>query len=95
VGFVPENCEKVFDSGGAKFAAMHDYGCCFVLTLHPWLSGRPSRVQLLEDLVGAMRERGGVWFTRGREIADFFQKNPRARREMDFDVPKTSTPVTP
>jgi peptidoglycan/xylan/chitin deacetylase (PgdA/CDA1 family) len=94
-GFVPENCEKVFDLWWREFAAMHDYGCCFVLTLHPWLSGRPSRVQLLEDLVGAMRERGGVWFTRGREIADYFQKNPRARREMDFDVPKTSTPVTP
>ena len=48
---------------------MHDYGCCFVLTLHPWLSGRPSRVRLLEELVMAMQEKGEVWFARGREIA--------------------------
>ncbi|MDR3456442.1 MAG: polysaccharide deacetylase [Verrucomicrobiae bacterium] len=92
-GFIPENCGKVFDLWWREFAAMHDYGCCFVLTLHPWLSGRPSRVQLLEDLVGAMRERGGVWFARGREIADYFRENPGARHETDFDRMKTSTTV--
>jgi len=94
-GFVPENCEKVFDLWWREFAAMHDYGCCFVLTLHPWLIGRPSRAQLLEDLVGAMCERGGVWFARGREIADYFKKTPEARREMDFDSLKTSSVAKP
>jgi hypothetical protein len=64
---------------------MHDFGCCFVLTLHPWLSGRPSRVRLLEDLVGAMKEKGGVWFARGRELASYVRANPGARREMDLD----------
>jgi len=92
-GFILENCEKVFDLWWREFSAMHDYGCCFVLTLHPWLSGRPSRVQLLEDLVVAMRERGGVWFARGREIADYFRENPEARHETDFDLMKTSTTV--
>jgi hypothetical protein len=65
---------------------MHDLGCCFVLTLHPWLSGRPSRVRLLETLVNAMREKGGVWFARGNEIASYFKKHPEARREIDFDA---------
>lgn len=84
-GFVPENCGKVFDLWWREFKAVHDYGCCFVLTLHPWLSGRPSRVRLLEDLIEAMRDKGGVWFARGREIAAYFNKNPGARREVDFD----------
>jgi peptidoglycan-N-acetylglucosamine deacetylase len=92
-GFVPENCGKVFDLWWREFAAMHDYGCCFVLTLHPWLSGRPSRVQLLEDLVGAMREKGDVWFARGREIADYFRRHPQARRAVDFDATADSTLV--
>ena len=77
-GFVPENCEKVFDLWWREFEAMHDFGCCFVLTLHPWLSGRPSRVRLLEDLVGAMQEKGGVWFARGREIADYVRAPSRS-----------------
>jgi len=85
-GFVPENCEKVFDLWWREFEAMHDFGCCFVLTLHPWLSGRPSRVRLIERLVNAMREKSGVWFARGNEIANYFYKNPEARREIDFDI---------
>jgi peptidoglycan/xylan/chitin deacetylase (PgdA/CDA1 family) len=84
-GVVPENCEKVYDLWWREFAAMHDFGCCFVLTLHPWLSGRPSRVQLLEDLVRAMQEKGGVWFARGAEIAAWFKAHPDARRELDLD----------
>ncbi|HZP61283.1 MAG TPA: polysaccharide deacetylase [Opitutaceae bacterium] len=84
-GFVPENCAKVHDLWWREFEAMHDFGCCFVLTLHPWLSGRPSRVRLLEDLVSAMQAKGGVWFARGRELADYVRAHPAARREIDFD----------
>jgi peptidoglycan/xylan/chitin deacetylase (PgdA/CDA1 family) len=86
-GFIPENCAKVFDLWWREFEAMHDFGCCFVLTLHPWLSGRPSRVRLLEELVTAMQAKGSVWFARGHEIADYVRENPSARREIDFDSP--------
>ena len=65
---------------------MHDFGCCFVLTLHPWLSGRPSRVRLLEEILCSMREKGDVWFARGREIASYFRGHPEVRREIDFDA---------
>ena len=92
-GVVPENCEKVFDLWWREFEAMHDFGCCFVLTLHPWLSGRPSRVRLLEDLVTAMRGKGGVWFARGHEIASYFRKHPPARQEVDFDM--AASPAVP
>lgn len=84
-GFVPENCGKVFDLWWREFEAMHDFGCCFVLTLHPWLSGRPSRVRLLEEIVCAMKAKGSVWFARGREIANYARAHPDARREIDFD----------
>jgi len=86
-GFVPENCAKVYDLWWREFEAMHAFGCCCVLTLHPWLSGRPSRVRLLEDLVTAMRGKEGVWFARGRDIATHVQAHPEARHEIDFDAP--------
>lgn len=89
-GFVPENCAKVYDLWWREFDAMHDFGCCFVLTLHPWLSGRPSRVRLLEDLVRAMQAKGGVWFARGHEIAAYVTDTPSARREIDFDAVRAS-----
>ena len=84
-GFIPENCAKVYDLWWREFEAMHDFGCCFVLTLHPWLSGRPSRVRLLEEIVCGIQERGDVWFARGREIAAYVRAHPEARREVDFD----------
>jgi peptidoglycan/xylan/chitin deacetylase (PgdA/CDA1 family) len=86
-GFVPENCSKVFDLWWREFEAMYDFGCCFVLTLHPWLSGRPSRVRLLEEIVRSIQEKGDVWFARGREIATYVRMHPEARREIDFDNP--------
>ena len=92
-GFVPENCGKVFDLWWREFEAMHDFGCCFVLTLHPWLSGRPSRVRLIEDLVAAIQKRGATWFARGREIAAYVKEHPGARRETDFDHPALATAV--
>jgi peptidoglycan/xylan/chitin deacetylase (PgdA/CDA1 family) len=86
-GFVPENCGKVYDLWWREFEAMHAFGCCCVLTLHPWLSGRPSRVRLLEDLVNAMRAKEGVWFARGGDIAAHVSAHPESRLEIDFDAP--------
>jgi len=41
---------RVFNLWSTEFAAMHKENACFVLTCHPFISGRASRVQLIEDL---------------------------------------------
>ena len=86
-GFIPEDCGKVFELWWREFEAMRDFGCCFVLTMHPWLMGRPSRVRLLEQLVRRIQESGNVWFARGTEIARYAVANPEARRETNLDSP--------
>ncbi|MDF1737920.1 MAG: polysaccharide deacetylase [Verrucomicrobiales bacterium] len=86
-GFVPEDCDKVFRLWWDEFEAMRDYGCCFVLTLHPWLSGRPSRVKLLERLITGILESNDAWVATGSEIADWVSRHPNARNEIDFDHP--------
>jgi hypothetical protein len=48
---------------------MHAENGCFVLTCHPFVSGRASRITLLEDLVRYMRRARGVWFTTCQEVA--------------------------
>jgi len=84
-GAPPQPCEKAFKLWWEEFEAMHRFGCCFVLTLHPWLSGRPSRVCLLENLCRAILDQGDTWFARASEVARWFEENPEARREVDFD----------
>lgn len=81
-GVIPEDCEKVYRLWWDEFLAMRDYGCCFVLNLHPWLSGRPSRVKLLERLVADILNTGDAWFATGSEIADWYLEHPQARHEI-------------
>ncbi len=60
---------RVFDLWSREFSAMHRENGCFVLTCHPFVSGRASRIALIEDLVRFMRRERGVWFTTCEQVA--------------------------
>ena len=57
---------------------MHRENGCFVLTCHPFISGRASRVALIEELVGSMRRQRGVWFATCEEVARWHDEHGRA-----------------
>lgn len=67
---------RVFDLWSREFAGMHRENGCFVLTCHPFISGRASRVALLEELVAYMRRFRGVWFTTGEAVARWHAERP-------------------
>jgi peptidoglycan/xylan/chitin deacetylase (PgdA/CDA1 family) len=69
---------RVFDLWSREFAAMHRENGCYVLTCHPFVIGRASRIALVEDLVRFMRRSSGVWFTTGEEIARWHAQRPTA-----------------
>ncbi len=60
---------RVLGMWSQEFAGMYRENGCFVLTCHPFISGRASRIRLLEELVGYMRKFRGVWFTTCEEVA--------------------------
>jgi hypothetical protein len=60
---------RVLQMWSREFAAMHPENGCFVLTCHPFVSGRASRVALLEELVAYIRRARGVWFATCEEVA--------------------------
>jgi len=45
------------------------YGCLFVLTCHPFLTGRPGRVEIVGELIEHALERGDVEFVDARTAA--------------------------
>lgn len=53
-----------------EFLGLLEWGAPYVLTMHPQLIGRPSRLRALAELVGFTRQHDGVWFATCREIAD-------------------------
>jgi peptidoglycan-N-acetylglucosamine deacetylase len=50
--------------------AMRRHGCLFMLTCHPFLSGRPSRVEALRALIEYALEAGDVEFATGATVAE-------------------------
>lgn len=67
---VIESPSKALEMWQLEFQGTHDDGGCFVLTLHPFLSGRPSRARVFDQLLTVMREAPGLWIATLGEIAD-------------------------
>jgi peptidoglycan/xylan/chitin deacetylase (PgdA/CDA1 family) len=62
--------QKVLDLWIGELDAMRRYGCLFVLTCHPFLSGRPQRVENLRRLIEHALATGDVEFVEAREAAN-------------------------
>jgi peptidoglycan/xylan/chitin deacetylase (PgdA/CDA1 family) len=73
----------------AELDGMRRHGCLFVLTMHPFLSGRPGRVEGLRSLIEHALECGDVEFVSCREAARRAAADPdlsrRALRRVDPD----------
>jgi peptidoglycan-N-acetylglucosamine deacetylase len=64
-----ESPRKVIEVWTAELDAMRRHGCLFVLTCHPFLSGRPHRVEVLRALIEHALAAGDVEFVEAREAA--------------------------
>jgi peptidoglycan-N-acetylglucosamine deacetylase len=66
---VIESPAKVQEMWTLELRALHAIGAAFVLTCHPFLSGRPSRAYALEQLVDVMSTMPGLWVTAMGDVA--------------------------
>ncbi|MEU7382795.1 MULTISPECIES: polysaccharide deacetylase [unclassified Streptomyces] len=66
---VIESPRKVHEMWLLEARAHHAESGCFVLTNHPFISGRPSRAAALERLIEDVRALDGMWVTTLGEIA--------------------------
>jgi peptidoglycan/xylan/chitin deacetylase (PgdA/CDA1 family) len=61
--------ETVISIWRQEFEGIHGLGGAMTLTLHPQLTGRPSRLAALERLIDEVREFPGVWMPTHAELA--------------------------
>lgn len=66
---VIESPAKVHEMWRLEAEAHHAEGGCFVLTNHPFISGRPSKAAALERLIADVQDMDGMWVTTLAEIA--------------------------
>ncbi len=66
-----ESPAKVEEMWRLELAAMRELGCLFTLTNHPFLTGRASRIAVLDRLIGSALAYGDVWVAPLGEIAGY------------------------
>jgi peptidoglycan-N-acetylglucosamine deacetylase len=62
---------KVLEMWSWEFEGMYRENGCFVLTMHPFVTGRASRILLLERLIRFINGFPGVWWATCGQIADY------------------------
>ncbi len=62
--------QAAYEVWSEEFAGYYDFGGCYVLTMHPFVIGRPSRIRLLNRLIEYMKTFDGVWFATLEQIAE-------------------------
>ncbi len=68
----------------AEFEGLRSVGGCWVLTNHPFLSGRPSRAQQLDELMAHVVSCPDVWVASLEEIARHTRDLGLERRIVEF-----------
>lgn len=64
-----ESPRKVAEMWRLEFEGLRSVGGCFVLTNHPFLSGRPSRAAVLDELIAHVVSCADVWVAPMGDIA--------------------------
>jgi peptidoglycan/xylan/chitin deacetylase (PgdA/CDA1 family) len=80
--------EKVFEIWAEEFAGYHEVGGCFVLTMHPFVIGRPSRIRLLNRMIEFINRFEGVWWATLEQVAEHVDSlsDVRVRPPSDMTV---------
>ena len=63
----PQRAVEVYRS---EFDAAWEFGGIWISVWHPFVSGRPSRVMAIIELLEYMRDKGDVWFATTQQICD-------------------------
>ena len=61
---VQDHFDVLYDEAGKQG------GRIFALTIHPWMSGQPHRIEFLERALAKIAHRKGIWQATGAEIFD-------------------------
>lgn len=56
------------------------YGSLFMVTVHPWISGRAGRIAMLDHVLETITGDAATWWATAAEIADWHARSPNAGR---------------
>jgi peptidoglycan/xylan/chitin deacetylase (PgdA/CDA1 family) len=68
---------EVLEMYKEEFRAIHACGGLFVLTMHPQLSGRPSRVLMLKEFMDYVKGFENVWMPKPIDVVEYWRSEHR------------------
>ena len=71
--------ELIFKVYRDEFDVAYQEGTMFMLTLHPHIVGRRSRISQLDKLIDYMKSNPGVWFATAEQIAEYVKEAAKTR----------------
>lgn len=92
VGLI-ESPAKVEELWRLELDAMRNVDGCYVLTNHPFLTGRPSRALALEHVIEAALGHGDVWVASLGEIAHHVRQQGLAPRQPSRPGQEDQAPI--
>lgn len=75
----PANPNAILDSWIEEFEGVREFGGLFMVTVHPWISGRAQRIRMLRKLFSHIARCDDVWWTTCGDIADYHAGSANAR----------------
>jgi peptidoglycan/xylan/chitin deacetylase (PgdA/CDA1 family) len=63
---------KVYEIWKSEFDGYYREGGCFILTMHPQIIGRFSRMAILEKLLQYIQSKPHIWFARCIDVANYW-----------------------
>ena len=61
--------QQVYEAWSSAFEGAYHYGRSFILTMHPYIIGRPGRLLMLERLIEHIKTFPNVQFSRAIDVA--------------------------
>lgn len=68
--------DAVFRLWSTEFEGYYEAGGCFVLTLHPFISGRSAYMAVVERLIRHIKGFPGVWWATMEDVTQWCRKQP-------------------
>ena len=77
---VDEYCEQLKEAFDTIYRDSEKSGRLLALSVHPWLMGQAFRIDFLDEALGHMARRQGVWAASGSEVIEAYAQT-RAKEE--------------
>jgi len=79
--------DAVFNRWVEEFEGQREFGGLFMLTCHPWISGRAQRIRLLRRLMTHIAAYDDVWWATAAQVAHHHASlDPRDKFEVPADL---------